>query len=90
MLAREYEVCMLLIKIQRGKVTLAQLFRYVRQQCTNKGIDFYIERDNYEKPHTRPFLSLIKPQSLQRGTWNRVRTKKCRSGDKDNPRYSVG
>lgn len=39
------------IEIQRSNVTLAQFLRYVRQQCEKKGIDFYIEREDFEKPH---------------------------------------
>ncbi len=40
------------IEIQRSNVTLAQFLRYVRQQCEKKGIDFSIEREDFEKPHT--------------------------------------
>ena len=40
------------IEIQRHDVTLAQFLRYVKKQCANKGIDFYINRDDFEKPHT--------------------------------------
>lgn len=40
------------IEIQRNNVTLAQFLRYVRQQCEKKGIDCYIEREDFEKPHT--------------------------------------
>ena len=39
------------IEIQRSNVTLAQFLRYVRQQCENTGIDFYIEREDFENPH---------------------------------------
>ena len=38
------------IEIERNNVTLAQFFRYVRQQCEKKGIDFSIERETFEKP----------------------------------------
>ena len=59
------------IEIQRSNVTLAQFLRYVKKQCENKGIDFYISRDEFENPHTEYSISY----SVVDGQ------KKCRSAD---------
>jgi hypothetical protein len=41
------------IEIQRHNVTLAQFLHYVKTECTKKGIDFYIEKEEFENP-SRP------------------------------------
>jgi hypothetical protein len=45
------------IEIQRSNVTLAQFLRYVKQQCAKKGIDFYIDRDDFENPRSEYLTS---------------------------------
>ena len=45
------------IEIQRNNVTLAQFLRYVKKQCANKGIDFNINRDEFEKPYREELSS---------------------------------
>lgn len=40
------------IEIQRNNVTLAQFLQYCKTQCKKKGIDFNINREEFENPAT--------------------------------------
>jgi hypothetical protein len=38
------------IEIERSNVTVSQFLSYVKSQCEKKGIDFYIEKEDFENP----------------------------------------
>ena len=40
------------IEIQRNNVTVAEFLRYIKRRCTEKGMDFYLSRDDFEKPYS--------------------------------------
>ena len=69
------------IEIQRNNVTLAQFLRYVKNECAKKGIDFNINRDEFEKPYTEYSIgySVIdgqkKGHSAEYRTFTRLRRK---------------
>ena len=38
------------IELQRSNVTVAEFFNYIKKQCAKKGMDFGLDRDEFENP----------------------------------------